>query len=622
MEDKDKDILEKLQKESEQIQPPPSLEPEELKSRLAQKGKVRKFPAKTLGAIAASLALIIGGSIFLMNRQGQTILTPDTDHTGRAQNETTKGAESLQAAKDYGEVYQVMAANQTEGGFSGEVMVEDAVTLEADMAAPTAGGNAKSMSSSGVYSDTNVRQEGVGEADIVKTDGRYLYVLKDNGYEVAIVDTEGEKLKDLGTILIDEVETVREFYYDNERLVVVGETYGEENYTRVLTYNVKDKENPELIGNVKQSGSYQSSRFVDGYIYLFTNYYSYHAMEKSEPITYIPSVNGELIEAKNIILPPYQRASEYTVISSLKLEKPDKIVDSKAIMKAGGELYVSNENIYFYEVSWQDGYGNDTNIRKISYQKGEFSPVAVTNVSGYIKDSFCIDEYQGNLRIVVTNRRSETNGLYILDEKLKDLGKITGLAKGERIYSARLMGETGYFVTFKETDPLFSVDLSDPKSPKVLGALKIPGFSEYLHPYGENRLLGIGMDADEETGMAGSVKLSMFATDDPSDVEEIHKLLIENTFYSSVLYDYKALMISADHNLFGFATEGEGGQKYQLFTYNDEEGFVRLLEEEVNGTGSREARSVVIENRLYVIKGNIIEAYSLDTYEEAGNVIL
>ena len=122
-------------------------------------------------------------------------------------------------------------------------------------------------------------------------------------------------------------------------------------------------------------------------------------------------------------------------------------------------------------------------------RQGKLNGVAKTRVNGYLNDSFSIDEYNGYLRLVTTVDR--TNAVYVLDEKLEETGKIENLAKDERIYSARFMGDIGYFVTYRETDPLFSVDLSDPANPKIIGELKIPGFSEYLHPYGDLSLIHI-----------------------------------------------------------------------------------------------------------------------------------
>ena len=153
------------------------------------------------------------------------------------------------------------------------------------------------------------------------------------------------------------------------------------------------------------------------------------------------------------------------------------------------------------------------------------------------------------------------NSVYVLVSRTeRKIGSIKGLAEDERVYSARFMGKTGYFVTFKETDPLFSVDLSDPKNPKIIGALKIPWISDYLHPYGKNKLLGIGMNVDEKTMSTDGVKLTMFDISDPENVKEEQTYVIENVYYTDVSYDYKAALVDAEKNLIGFAADSEGGR--------------------------------------------------------------
>ena len=239
---------------------------------------------------------------------------------------------------------------------------------------------------------------------------------------------------------------------------------------------------------------------------------------------------------------------------------------------------------------------------------------------GYLNDSFSIDEYDGYLRVVTTF--GDTNAVYVLDENLKVTGSIEDLAEDERIYSARFFGDTGYFVTFRETDPLFSVDLSDPENPKILGELKIPGFSEYLHFYGEDRLLGIGMSADEETGSAENVKLSMFDISDNTDVKEVAMYELEDVFGTDVSYDYKSVLADPEKNLIGFAGYTWSGENYYLFTYDEKDGFICKLEEEINGNTSRGTRGIYIQDTLYVIQGNVIEAYRLSDSEKVGDFIL
>ena len=128
-------------------------------------------------------------------------------------------------------------------------------------------------------------------------------------------------------------------------------------------------------------------------------------------------------------------------------------------------------------------------------------------------------------------------------------GNIGDLAEGEDIRSARFLGDIGYFVTFRNTDPLFSVDLSDPSDPKILGELKITGFSSYLHFYGENKLLGVGNEVDPETGAYTGIKLAMFDVSDPSNVKQLHKFVIKDTLQIKSYYINKAIDLDVFCNI-------------------------------------------------------------------------
>ena len=309
------------------------------------------------------------------------------------------------------------------------------------------------------------------------------------------------------------------------------------------------------------------------------------------------------------------------MVTAVNLDKPSEVADSKAIFTDGGSLYVSNENIYYYETQWSDnGDAEKTVIRKLGYKDGKLSSAVQGNIKGYINDSFSIDEYKGYLRIVATV--GETNSVYVLDGKLKTIGSIKKLAKDERVYSARLLGDTGYFVTFRETDPLFSVDFSNPKNPKILGKLKIPGFSDYLHFYGKDKLLGIGMDVEEDAQVTDGVKLSMFDISDNTDVKEENKLVLKNVYSTDVSYDYKAALIDVGRNIIGFTGSTGGGERYYLFSYDEKEGFSCNMSEEINGRSMRSARGLYIGDSLYIVCGNVIEAYSLKDYRKVEDLIL
>ena len=630
----EEDMIEQLRKESEDIRIPDSLQPDRIEKRLSERPKKYHWKKGYTAGLAAACCLLVCGAVWGIQKSPQRVSPVEKQDTATDQAESS----DIQTAKSYDQIYEYLQANQDDQYGTDTGMLERGVVTESaedssstNSAAAVDTGVAQNSKSSenAVHSETNVRQEGVDEADVVKTDGRYLYTLKDNGRSVAIVDTANGELQMVISIPVEADDQAREFYVSDGHLILISEFNQEREDgawmyastdTRVTTYDITDPEKPEKAGEVTQSGSYTSSRLTDGHLYLFSQY----SVDVTSGITpkdkkdYIPYVNQQMLEADDIYLPPFSQAYMYEVVSSVDIAKPGEIQDSKAIFSDGGELYVSNDNIYWYETRWSEK--TETVIKRISYKDGKLKAEASGKVDGYINDSFSIDEYDGYLRVVTTD--DETNGLYILDSKMKEVGSITGLAEGEQVYSARLLGDTGYFVTYEQTDPLFSVDLSDPKNPKIIGKLKIPGFSEYLHFYGENLLLGIGMDVDEDGFTTNGVKLSMFDISDSSDVKEIQKYTLENVYSAAVMYDYKAVLIDPEKNVIGFAADGNNGENYYVFSYNDTNGFECLMNETVNGNGYQSARGVYVDNTLYVVKGNIIEAYDMADYQKTDDLIL
>lgn len=683
MEKREQEILEKIEEKTKDVKVPESLMPDQIEKLLEEKGKKSSMKRANLYRIGSLLAacLVLAAGIKIAGNVGTG---PDSGNVNEsavktaeetAEDESGAVAAGGQAAApkaenteedsgkkdDYKKVYSYIKAkldmqkseeeryfdmtSETDGALSSGAMRKESAAE--DVAMETADtGSAKNAD--GGYSETNVRQEGVDEGDIVKTDGRYLYVLKENKEQISIVDTKGS-LKEISRIKAEKDRKIEEFYLvpEKNKLVyisgvyetetVVQEEASEEVYeddyvflgngeeitekTEAVTYDIKDPKKPKKSGSVTQSGYYSSSRMAGGYLYLFSNYSVGSKVDGNQPRTFIPMVNDSLIREKDISLPPFECGSMYEVVTTVNIEKPSETADSKAIFTDGGELYVSNENIYYYETKWNDdGDAEKTVIRKIGYKGGKLSSAVQGSIKGYINDSFSIDEYKGNLRIVATV--GETNSVYVLNEKLKIIGSIKKLAKDERVYSARFLGDTGYFVTFRETDPLFSVDLSNPEKPKILGKLKIPGFSDYLHFYGKDKLLGVGMNVEEEAQVTDGVKLSMFDISDNTDVKEEHKLVLKNVYSTDVSYDYKAALIDADRNIIGFAGSTEGGERYYLFDYDEKTGFKCKMSKEINGRSGRAARGVYIEDTLYVVCGNVIEAYSLKDYRKTGDLIL
>lgn len=238
------------------------------------------------------------------------------------------------------------------------------------------------------------------------------------------------------------------------------------------------------------------------------------------------------------------------------------------------------------------------------------------------------------------------NHVYVLDENLNIVGKLEDLASGERIYSVRFLGDKAYMVTFRQIDPLFVIDLSNPSDPKVLGYLKIPGVSDYLHPYDETHVIGVGRDATEEGRMAG-MKLSLFDVSDVANPKEISKYLIgERGTDSEALYDHKAFLFDKNKNLLvipvseyreikleekGYWTSTYDQSAY-VFNVDLENGFVlkgKIAHQ--NNTDSKEynydylsqiRRSLYIDNVLYTISQKLIKMNSLDTLEKINKVTL
>ena len=308
------------------------------------------------------------------------------------------------------------------------------------------------------------------------------------------------------------------------------------------------------------------------------------------------------------------------LITSVNENKPDQIADQKAILESASRFYVSTENIYLERENWESG-STQTAIARFSFSQGKIKGESAGVVNGAVTDDFATNEYDGFLRVLTTqwnDSGSQTNNVYVLDQNMEIVGKIDNLAEDESIYSARFMGNTGYFVTYRQVDPLFSVDFSDPTHPKILGELKVSGFSEYLHFYGENRLLGIGWETDPETGATKGLKLSMFDVSDPADVKEVDKLVIKNIDYFPGEYNYKALTVSPEKNVIGLAAssyESSGTvNSYMVFSYDEKEGFLTDLTyglQEGGNVSAEEARGVYADDTFYVADGNNVTAFNM-----------
>jgi uncharacterized secreted protein with C-terminal beta-propeller domain len=426
------------------------------------------------------------------------------------------------------------------------------------------------------YSTTNIQVWGVDEADIVKTDGKYIYVVSKN--RVVIVDAyPAENAKVLSEIEASGQPT--ELFVNRDKLVILGWAF-------VEVYDVSDRERPVRTRDVSFNGYYFDSRMIGDYVYIVVNSPAIYYENEKINLPYISSNgNTKTVPATEIYyfdnIPDY--SYEFTTIIAINTQKDEEEITSETfLIGATRNIFVSSNNIYItYTNNWytprplatRSIVGNwgmeKTVIHKISIAGGAIEYKSQGEIPGHVLNQFSMDEYQGYFRIATTTREvwdariwiqpifsvdrgGPRNHVYVLDEDLNIVGRLEGLAPGERIYSARFMGSRAYLVTFKKIDPLFVIDLRDPRDPKVLGELKIPGYSDYLHPYDENHIIGVGKDTVDMGSFAWyqGVKMALFDVSDPENPREISKYMIGDRGTDSyALSDHKAFLFSRSKNL-------------------------------------------------------------------------
>lgn len=513
------------------------------------------------------------------------------------------------------------------------------------------------------YSTTNLQVAGVDEADIMKTDGNYVYLLDYN--DLYIVNAKPFELASVITKITFKSRP-QEFYISGDRLVVFGEdtniyndkTYQSfkrrSSYVYLKIFDVSDPKNPKQIKDLNLEGSYSSSRLIGDYLYFVTNNYQNYLA--GEPV--LPRVfdGGKLLPEKCSLSSkcyapevfyfdvPYDNFN-FTSVMALNIKSVNEALSGDVYLLSGNQnMYVSPNNIYItyteylneYEIerdltinliksrlstssqekvakiesadsfilstaekqekiySLIQNYLNNLNsteqntinkeieellkktfserlkemektvIHKIAFSGNKLEYKDSGSVSGHILNQFAMDEQDGYFRIATTRSSSWSkyleeqsqesySNVFVLNDKMETIGTLENLAPGERIYSVRFMGNRAYLVTYKQVDPLFAIDLADPKNPRVLGELKIPGYSNYLHPYSENILIGFGRDTEVNssgTSINKGLKISLFDVSVPSNPKELDNFITGDRFSDSIaLYDHKAFLASKSKNL-------------------------------------------------------------------------
>ena len=639
-----KELLDKIRHSAEGIEIPEQLTPQSVEEKLkreAQQKKIqrRKIMIRWMEAAAVLAIVAAGGTQTELYKQWkEPALSSEADMEKPVAEQDTESSvqpEEVDASGEFKqadseeELYKTLQELEKQTGSyarGGDVMLleESAEITTMDAGAADTAANQK-VTGEADYSQTNVREAGVDEGDVVKTDGSYLYILKSSG-SVRIVDIRGTKMKEIAEIQPEKLnESIEDLYLDGDRLMLVTTGYESSmeeaesdmytvnryQYTALTVYDITEREHPEMTGRITQEGDYRQSRKNGDYVYLLTQY-TPSLGDSFEDSSVMPLVNEQKLAISDVYLPDQTSQPDYLVASGINIQDPENVISSKAIVSGAADFYMSSDNLFICNNNWNDGKSS-TEILRFACEDGEITAGAMCELPGFLNDTFSLDEYQGYLRVLLTeDSNGESNSLYILDADMQVTGAIRDLADGETIRSARFMGTIAYFVTFRQTDPLFCADLSDPDNPQILSELKLTGFSSYLHPYGDHLLLGVGYEAEEETGSQTGVKLSMFDISEPSQVEELDKYVIKGASYLPSDYDYKAILADGEKNLIGFVCDGE----YLVFSYDEEKGFQNLLTYTMSDweywDGDASCRGVYAGDEFYIVDQDEVLCFDMN----------
>ena len=448
-----------------------------------------------------------------------------------------------------------------------------------------------SSSGSKDYSTTNIQVANVDEADITKTDGDYIYSLSENN--VIITDVRipedikiASKISSYGSAPEDLI------LYQN-KLVVISASTSSSSYRRntvVEVFDITNKEKPVKVKSYTLYEPYYTSRCINNNLYVISSgnlrkednkiarYYTEGSVQKEialDKIKYLKDI----------------KTNKQTLISNIDLDNINADVNVNSYLIDISNCYVSENGIYLLNEDYNydsdmppistlfsfagafgpflyEEYNNSstsssykTEIYKFDIlDDGSIKYASKAKVNGQTINQYSLDEYNGNLRVALYDNNGSR--VVVFDNKLNKIGESANVAKGEKMYSSRFIGNKLYFVTFKNMDPLFVVDLSEPTSPKVLGELKIPGYSTYLHPYDENHLIGIGMQTEENIRRDSSgkvissgaritgMKMALFDISNVSNPIEISNIIIgDSRTTSAILTNPKALLFSKEKEL-------------------------------------------------------------------------
>ena len=439
-------------------------------------------------------------------------------------------------------------------------------------------------------SNTNIQVENVDEGDIVKTDDKYIYYLSKQ--RLIIINAESAETSEKIAEINFEKENFypMEIYVQNNKLALIGSvSYNEtvkmstetrdisevpNSKTGIIIYDITDRSNPKEIRNVMLEGTYitSMSRMIDENIYFAVskNIYGYDisckSIEELNENDYMPKYIDTAIsnEEKCISYDKIYNLDEtedlnYLILVGININGNNE-ADIQTFLGAGTYLYSSERNMYIAtnEAEYDENYkviNTKTKLMKFELNNGKIIYKAKGEVEGRVNNQFSMDENGDNFRIATTigeiwSNQNTSNNLYVLNDKLEEIGKIEGLAEGEKIYSVRYMGSKAYVVTFKQTDPFWVIDLSDATNPQILGEVQLPGF---------------GYDTKENGTRVtnNGLKLVMFDVSDFTNPQVLFQIAVGDSkyTYSELLYNHKSAIFSKEKGIMAFPINSSSGLK-------------------------------------------------------------
>ncbi len=535
-----------------------------------------------------------------------------------------------------------------------------APTAAPSAAEPRAEGAAAAKDGAGptTYSQTNTQVQGVDEADFVKNDGKRIFVLS-QGVLYLAKSWPVEDLRTVGALRI-EGQPNEMFLGDDDRLVVFSASLGSRSTTKVTVVDVSRLEQPRVVDEKYLPGHYSSARRVGSAVRVvltdgeqpWGHWYRGGHGSLEEAIAQVRQRNlSDYLPAATHVVRGERRplptkcgevfrpkgATQYGVVSVVTLDVNDASVFHRTmLLTAPGQVYASARSLYVASAQWWWRWSPRDGERTFVHRFDLTDPtranyLASGVVRGHLLNQFSMDEDRsGFLRLAVTESRfgrgeTTVNKVLVLGRqgaRLSVVGETEDLAPGERIYSARFFGDKGYVVTFRQVDPLFTIDLSNPYRPRKVGELKIPGFSTYIHPLDEDHLLTIGVDVPEGSNRRGGVKLSVFDVSDFAAPKEKFVHVIQGSTGSEAQHEHKAFNYFAAKRLLAIPAYGYVNGTYrselQLFRVHPrfgirEKGSLSMSDmAQSHGHVPPVRRSIVADDFVYAISDSGIRAAEIE----------